>query len=120
MPASPPPLASRVFDWNQLVAAPTPVGELRAIVDAPTATFANFECHVTTLNAGEISHAPHRHSDEEIVIVKDGTLEITVNGRPLRGGAGSLFFIASNDHHGLRNAGDTPATYHVMRIATRG
>jgi quercetin dioxygenase-like cupin family protein len=114
-----PHLASSVFDWNQLTAQPTPVGQFRPIVDAPTATFANFECHVTTLRPGVVSHAPHQHPDEEIVIVKEGTLEITVNGRVLRAGAGSLFFIASNDHHGLRNAGDTPATYHVMRIVTR-
>jgi quercetin dioxygenase-like cupin family protein len=114
-----PPLPSSVFDWNQLVAKPTPVGEFRAMTDGPTATFANFECHVTTLRPQQISHAPHRHPDEEIIVVKEGTLEVTVEGKSLRGGPGSLFFIASNDHHGLRNAGDTPAMYHVMRIVTR-
>jgi quercetin dioxygenase-like cupin family protein len=115
----PPPLASTVFDWSQLVAKPTPVGQFRAIVDSPTATFANFECHVTTLKPGVASHEPHSHSDEEMVIVREGTLEAVINGRAHRASAGSLIFIASNDHHGLRNPGDTPVTYHVMRIVTR-
>jgi quercetin dioxygenase-like cupin family protein len=113
---SKPPLPSTVFDWNQLVARPTPAGEIRPVVDAPTATFANFECHVTTLRPREPSHAPHQHADEEIVIVKEGTLEITINGQPHRAPAGSVVFIASNDHHGLRNGGDTTAIYHVLRI----
>ena len=91
-------------------------GEIRPVVDAPTATFANFECHVTTLRPREPSHAPHQHADEEIVIVKEGTLEITINGQPHRAPAGSVVFIASNDHHGLRNGGDTTAIYHVLRI----
>jgi XRE family transcriptional regulator, regulator of sulfur utilization len=119
MPSSKSPLASTVFDWNQLTANPTPVGQFRAIVDSPSATFANFECHVTTLKPGVASHEPHQHVDEEIVIVKEGTLEALINGRAHRASAGSLIFIASNDAHGLRNPTDVPVTYHVMRIVVR-
>jgi mannose-6-phosphate isomerase-like protein (cupin superfamily) len=115
-PPMPLPLASTVFDWQNLTPAPTPVGQFRAIVDSPTATFANFECHVTTLNPRVASHEPHHHPDEELVIVKEGTLEVLINGQAHRASAGSLIFIASNDHHGLRNPGDVPVTYHVMRI----
>lgn len=114
-----PPLASSVFDWNSLTAATTPVGQFRAIVDSPSATFANFECHVTTLKPGVASHEPHQHPDEEIVIVKEGTLEALINGKAHRAPAGSLIFIASNDHHGLRNPTEAPVTYHVMRIVTK-
>lgn len=42
---------------------------------------AKFESHVTTLQGGRAPHAPHRHPDEEIVIVKDGAMEVTVNGQ---------------------------------------
>lgn len=119
MPSPQPPLASTVFEWTQLTASPTPVGQFRAIVDAATATFGNFECHVTTLRPGVASHEPHQHPDEEIVVVKEGTLEAVINGRAHRASAGSLIFIASNDHHGLRNPTDAPVTYHVMRIVVR-
>jgi quercetin dioxygenase-like cupin family protein len=109
-------LGSGVFDWNQLVAKPTTVGERREVFDAQTATLANLECHVTTLNPGEAPHAPHRHPDEELIVVKEGTLEVMINGVTRQAGPGSVVFFAANDLHGLRNGGTTPATYYVLRI----
>lgn len=120
-PTSTPPkskLESSVFDWTKLAVAATAAGERRAIVNAPTATYDNFSCHATTLRAGEVAHAPHRHPDEEIVIVKEGTIEVTIEERRERAGAGSVVFFASNDFHGMRNVGDTTATYYVLRIIT--
>jgi mannose-6-phosphate isomerase-like protein (cupin superfamily) len=113
------PLASAVFDWERLVVKKTAKGERRDIVNAATATFRNFESHVTTLRAGEVAHEPHAHADEEIVIVKEGTLEAVFSGgRSQRAPAGSMLFFASNDRHGLKNVGGTPATYYVIRIIT--
>lgn len=117
-PAQKQPLASSVFDWEKLVAKPTANGERRDIVNSPTATFRNFETHVTTLDAGRSSHAPHKHVDEEIVIVKEGTLEVTVEGRVQHAGPGSMIFFASGDLHGLKNAGAGRATYYVIRPVT--
>ena len=107
-----------VFDWTKLVVARTPNGERRSIVDGPTKTMAKFESHVTTLEGGRVPHAPHRHPDEEVVIVKDGTLEVTINGRTQQAGAGSMFFFASNDMHGMKNIGTSRATYFVIRVVT--
>jgi len=111
-------LASTVFNWDQLVVKPTKVGARRDIVNSPTVTCANFECHVTTLNPGEAPHASHRHPDEELVVVKEGVMEVTINGVTQRGGPGSIFFYASNDEHGMKNVGGTTASYHVIRIVT--
>jgi XRE family transcriptional regulator, regulator of sulfur utilization len=111
-----PPLGSGVFDWNQLVAKPTKIGARREVFDAPTATLGNLECHITTVNPGEAPHAPHRHPDEELIFIKEGTLEVMVNGVTRQTGPGSVVFFAANDFHGLRNSGTTPATYYVLRI----
>ncbi len=111
-------LPSTVIDWAKLPVKPTPTGERRELFDSPTATFTNLVGHVTTLNPGETPHAPHRHSDEEMILIKSGTLEVIINGRPQRAGSGSVFFFASNDLHGLRNTGSVPATYFVLRFVT--
>lgn len=113
-----PKLESEVFDWSKLPVVKTQAGERRAMVNAPTATFDNFSCHATTIGAGQVAHPPHRHPDEEIVIVKEGTIEVLINERRERAGAGSMFFFASNDLHGMRNVGDTAATYYVIRVIT--
>jgi quercetin dioxygenase-like cupin family protein len=109
-----PVLESTVFHWDSLKAKPTDVGALRDVVREKTATLEELEMHITTLNPGVTSHAPHRHPNEELVIVREGTLEAFVNGRTERVGPGSIIFNASNQLHGVRNVGDGPATYHVI------
>jgi XRE family transcriptional regulator, regulator of sulfur utilization len=112
------PMNSTVIDWSKLEVKTTKTGERRELFDGPTATLNNFEGHVTTLKPGEVPHPPHRHPDEEMVIIKEGTLEVTINGETKRAGAGSIFFYASNDLHGMKNVGDTTATYFVFRFIT--
>lgn len=112
-------LNSTLFDWTRLVARPTPAGEVREYFDSATRTLARLETHVTTLNPGEISHAAHAHADEELIIVKTGLVEATINGVARSAGPGSVFFFASHDLHGLRNPGTERASYHVIRIFPR-
>ena len=107
-----------VFDWAKLAAIKTAKGERRGVVDKPTATMTRFESHVTTIEAGLEPHDAHRHPDEEIIIIKQGTLEVTINGKTQQAGEGSMFFFASNDLHGMKNVGASRATYFVIRIVT--
>jgi quercetin dioxygenase-like cupin family protein len=109
---------SMVIDWAKLAVTKTATGERRALVDRATPTMKRFESHVTTLDPGKAPHAAHRHPDEEIVIVKEGMIEVTINGRTQLAGAGSMFLFASNEMHGMRNAGERRASYYVIRIVT--
>jgi len=109
-----PVLGSAVFDWNAIPARETPVGSVRQFFKGPTATLYELEWHVTTLNRGLASHPPHQHPNEELVIVKEGRVEALVNGEWKRVGPGSVIFNASNQLHGIRNAGSGAATYHVI------
>ena len=109
---------SGVFDWDKLTVLPTKVGERREVLKGATVTMESLTCHVTTLDGGVAAHAAHRHPDEEIIIVKEGTMEATVNGVAQQAGPGSIFFFASNDLHGMRNVGTTRASYYVIRLIT--
>jgi len=113
-------MGSAVFDWNTVPAKQTPVGSVRSFFKTPTATLDQLEVHVTTLNPGMASHPPHKHPNEELVIVKEGTVEVLVNGEWKRVGPGSVVFNASNQLHGLRNVGTRPATYHVINWSSPG
>jgi XRE family transcriptional regulator, regulator of sulfur utilization len=113
-------MGSSIFNWNTLPVHKTKVGETRRVCQAPTATLDELECHITTLNPGETPHPPHKHPDEEIVIVKEGTVESLVNGTTRRVGPGSVIFQASNQLHSIRNVGDGPATYHVIKWNSPG
>jgi quercetin dioxygenase-like cupin family protein len=112
--ATKPILHSSVFNWSSMKADTTANGERRNVFDAPTATLDRFECHITTINPGESSHAPHKHPQEELLIVKEGTLEAVQNDTTNRVDAGGMIFEASNESHGVRNIGLTRATYFVL------
>ena len=94
---------STVFEWASLEAKPTQTGARRDVMRAPT------------LNPGQVSHPPHQHPEEELLIVREGTVETLQNGKASRLGPGSVIFHSSNDLHNIRNAGSTPATYHVVQ-----
>src|ERR1017187_56663 len=111
-------MGSAVFDWNSFTVNPTAVGSVRSVASSPTAPLENLEIHVTTLNPGKMPHPPHRHPNEELIIIDQGTVETLSNGEWKRVGPGSIIFNGSNEVHGLRNVGATPAQYHVINVKT--
>jgi quercetin dioxygenase-like cupin family protein len=111
-------LGSAVFDWNSIPVKQTNVGSVRSFVKEPTATLEELEIHVTTLDPGKMSHPPHKHPNEELIIITQGTVETLSNGEWKRVGPGSVIFNASNQLHGLRNVGTEPAIYHVINWKT--
>lgn len=113
--AAKPMMRSRVFHWGEMKVETTKTGERRAVFDAPTPTLERFECHITTLNPGESPHVAHRHPEEEMMIVKEGTLEVIQNDTTNQVTVGGIIFCASNELHGLRNIGTNRATYHVLK-----
>jgi len=115
--AAKPVIHSSVFNWADLKVIPTKMGERRPVCDAPTPTLANLEIHITTLNPGESPHPPHHHADEELMIVKEGTLAALQGDKTNIVEAGGLIFEASNETHGIRNIGTNRATYFVIKFA---
>jgi XRE family transcriptional regulator, regulator of sulfur utilization len=119
---SPPPatarLGSSVFDWEELKAETKDNGVRRSVLDGPTATLDRLHAHITTLKPGERSGAPSRHRQEEVIIIKEGTVEATFDGHARTAGAGSVIFFASNAVTSLRNVGAGPATYTVVYYYT--
>ena len=111
---------SRVFDWNSFTVNKTAVGESRQVVRSPTPTLDELEMHITTLNPGQTSHPPHQHPNEELIIIREGTVETLSLGEWKRLGPGSIIFNASNELHGIRNVGTGPATYHVVNWTPPG
>ena len=103
-----------VFNWNDMKPENTATGEVRHLCNSPTATVDRLEMHVTTLNPGQTSHPPHRHVNEELIIIREGDCETLSNGNWVKVGPGSVVFNASNSMHGFRNVGTTPAVYHVI------
>jgi uncharacterized cupin superfamily protein len=111
-------IGSSTYDWNSFQFTKTKTGEVAQVIKGPTATLEELEVHVTKLNPGMSPHDPHRHPNEEMIIVREGTVETLSNGVWTRLGPGSVILNGSNQLHGFRNVGTTPAVYHVINWRT--
>jgi quercetin dioxygenase-like cupin family protein len=116
--AGPSKFGSAAFGWEKLVVEKTAPGFRRGVFNSPTATCLNLESHVITLDPGQIANTRWRHPDEELLVVKEGLFDVTLNGKTQRVGPGAIFFFASNDEHGMENVGTSPAVYTVFRFVT--
>src|SRR6266487_1946963 len=105
---------STIFEWSTAGTKPNAWGRVRQVVQTPTPTLEELEIHISTLNPGQSPHAPHQHEHEELLILKDGTLDTFQNGVTRRVGPGGIIFQASNELHNVTNVGQTPATYYVI------
>jgi len=72
--------------------------------------------HMTELAPGQAPHPPHHHVHSEMWLIREGTVELTINGTNNQLGPGSVGFVHSNDEHGIKNVGTTPATYFVVAV----
>jgi len=111
-------MGSRVFNLASFPSKKTSWGSMRSLCSSPTPTLENLEMHVSTLNPGMASHKPHRHPNEELIIIAQGAVETLSNGKWKRVGPGDVVFNASNHLHGFRNVGKEPAIYHVINWKT--
>lgn len=109
------PIVSNVYAWNDLAVTKTANAEQRQILEGTTPAFKHLKVHATTLNAHQKPHPSHRHDDEELIIVKEGELTVTIEGKTETLEAGSIALIMPGDEHGFENKGDSKASYYVMR-----
>jgi XRE family transcriptional regulator, regulator of sulfur utilization len=107
-------LGPSVFHWDQMQFKPNAVGAQAPLCKQPTATLDQLEMHVSKLDPGKMSHPPHQHVNEELIILREGSCETLSNGQWVKVEAGSVVFNASNSLHGFRNVGTTQAVYHVI------
>jgi XRE family transcriptional regulator, regulator of sulfur utilization len=104
---------STVWEWSADL-KPNAWGAVRSVARTPTPTLDELEIHISMLQPGKSPHAPHQHAQEELLIVKEGTLDTFQSGATRRVGPGSIIFQASNEPHNVTNVGNTPALYYVI------
>ena len=109
-------LPSATYKFEDLPVKQNGENRGREVFDGLTHTGFQMDIHETELGPGLAPHAPHRHVHEEILMVREGTLEVTIEGKVTKAPPGSVVYVASNDFHGWKNAGSTRAHYFVMAV----
>ncbi len=106
---------SFMVDWDNLEMKKTEPGGRRDFFNKPTSTCEKYEMHVTTLNQGLPSHAPHTHPEEEIILLLKGNATMQVNNKDYPMAPGDFVFAASGDFHGIRNSGTGQCEYFAFQ-----
>lgn len=89
---------------------------MRQLLNGDTHSGFLIDLHETELPTGDAPHASHHHVHEELLIVREGLLEVSVGERTVRLGPGGVGYFASNQEHGWKNVGKSPAKYFVMAL----
>jgi mannose-6-phosphate isomerase-like protein (cupin superfamily) len=109
-------LPSATFEFDKLPVTTHEKAEFRNIMKGKLATGETVEVHESRLPPNGAPHPPHHHAHSEMWLIREGTVELTINGTKSVIGPGGLGFVRSNEEHGIRNIGATAANYFVVAI----
>jgi mannose-6-phosphate isomerase-like protein (cupin superfamily) len=114
-----PVLPAKAYEYSGLPVKMNGENESRAVFDGLTHSGYPVELHMTRLAAGESPHAPHRHVNEEVMMLRSGRLDAFFGGETTRIEAGSVIYMASMEEHGWKNPGPDAAEYFVIALGPK-
>jgi quercetin dioxygenase-like cupin family protein len=110
--------ASTVIDVASQPVTHNPNGSERrdVVKSGKLATGEPVHIHESMQPAGTQPAPAHAIRHSEFILVTEGTLEITHDGRTERANAGSVIYVAYGTMHQVKNVGSGPAKYTVIAI----
>lgn len=88
--------------------------------NGPTDQLAGMCTGLAVLDPGATPHPPHRHPEEETLIIAAGTGEIECDGKITQVGPGAIMYCAGNVLHGITNTGKVPLTFYWSKWMAKG
>lgn len=110
------PLASHMYPFEALPVHGEGQNREWPVFEGMSHAGVRIELHETELAPGQMPHPAHHHTHEEMILVREGTMEVTIAGKSATLGPGGVGFVASNDEHGWRNVGAGRARYFVLAV----
>jgi (S)-ureidoglycine aminohydrolase len=104
-----------LMDWPEMPMKKTDKGESRQIFDRPATSLKRIDMHATTLDSGQISHPPHVHRAEEIILMRSGRVKVFIGGNYYDAKGGDLIFFPSGVPHNIENKGKGRCEYFALQ-----
>jgi mannose-6-phosphate isomerase-like protein (cupin superfamily) len=93
------------------------VGQNGVYVSGETPGSKDFVTGRFVLAPGQTPHAPHRHLEEEVMVIESGRGEIFCDGETTPIGPGSVMYSTPNAPHGIVNTGTEPIVFYYIKWA---
>ena len=113
-------LADGVIDLNAI--APDIQAGCRVFVhyNGPTDQLSSASMGMVVLEPGAKPHDPHRHPEEEFMLVASGTGEILCGDTTTQVGPGAVMYCAADVVHNIVNTGPVPLTFYWSKWMAKG
>jgi quercetin dioxygenase-like cupin family protein len=108
------PLPSAIYDFKKLHADNNHGESYVPIFEGDTHDGLHIKLHETGLAPGAVAHQPYHHAGDEMFMVRQGTLEVEIEGKRSELQPGSAAYIASNTVYAIRNTSREWTHYFVL------
>lgn len=108
-------LPNSLVDNKSSKLARQPFGDLRTYFDGPTDQLKSLNAGSLLLKPGMSPHPPHQHPEEEIMVVTEGSGEISVEGKITKVAPGSMMYCEGGKLHGIVNTGSAPLLFYFFK-----
>jgi len=86
-------------------------GVFRKYFEGDTRGLSEVLSGTATIKPGMEIHPPHKHAEEEFLMVLEGSGEWTIGEESFPANAGDMLYASAWDLHGIKNTGDTELTF---------
>jgi (S)-ureidoglycine aminohydrolase len=112
-------VVSRVYQWQNLKAEKKESFETRRIANGAGAVLAYMDWSMITVDPGKSPHALHKHDEEELLIIINGELKVTIKDSSKVLGPGSVALFIPGDEHMFLNTGTTKTSFYVLKYKSK-
>lgn len=113
------PIEAKIYHWADAPVSKKEHMEQRTLLEGSSVAFKHIKIHATTVYPNQAPHPGHRHEEEEMIIIKEGELTVSVEGKTQVLGAGSIAMFMSGEEHSFENRSNSNVSYYVMRYESR-
>lgn len=113
--AAAPKLPDGVVDEKKAKLTREPFGDLRIYYEGPTDQIKSMTAGSLRLNPGATPHPPHKHPEEEFMLITEGSGEMKVDGKLTQVGPGTMMYCAAEKLHGIVNTGKSPLMFYFWK-----
>jgi (S)-ureidoglycine aminohydrolase len=112
-------IASDVYVWWTTPDGGAKNGNQRVLVNGVATDFASMNITAFSLRKGKGQGQSAPKNFEEMVVVKEGSLKITINGEAKTVGRGSVAIVMPGDTRSYSNAADGETTFYVLSYKSK-
>ena len=109
-----------VYRWADRPIKVSEGRESGVFLEGTSPHFEYVKIHATTQNPGAKPGPVHANKDtEELIIVKEGTMKVTIDGKSSILGAGGVVLIMPQQMQSLENIGSSKLSYYAMKYRSK-